>query len=182
MFYIDSVLRAQGYTRLSFSIQKSSKEVLNDLKKFLMRYVYCDTEKITLVELRAAKWRAHKKKSTTRLPPDSNSLQFYLKRANYLSFIQKHPTLQSHPSPLGHGWQLVDGLCLPVSYDLPALPSSIPVTLNMTDDEERDMDSECDSEKVDRYSSDSESTDSSSSNSYNDDNDRIMVIHIFFIL
>ena len=53
----------------------------------------------------------------------------------------------------------------------------------MTDDEERDMDSICDSEKVDSYSSDSESTDSSSSTSDSDDNDRIMVIHIiiFFI-
>ena len=42
----------------------------------------------------------------------------------------------------------------------------------MTDDEEPDMDSECDSEKVDGYSSDFESTDSSSSTSDNNDNDR----------
>ena len=94
---------------------------------------------MTLAELRAAKWRAQKKKSTTRLSQDSDSLQLHLQRANYLSFLQKHPTLQSHPSPLGHGWQLVDGLCLPVRYDLPALPSLIPVTLNMTDDEEREI-------------------------------------------
>ena len=33
----------------------SSKEVLDDLDKSVMRYVYCDTEKITLAELRAAK-------------------------------------------------------------------------------------------------------------------------------
>ena len=127
---------------------------------------------MTLAELRAAKWRAQQEKSTTRLPSDSDSFQLHLKRINYLSFIQKHPIFQFHPSPLGHGWQLVDGLCLPVRYDLPALPSSIPVTLNMTDDEERDMDSKCDSEKVDGYSSDSEFTDISSSTSNNDDNDR----------
>ena len=42
----------------------------------------------------------------------------------------------------------------------------------MIDDEERGMDSECDSEKVDSYSSDSESTYSSSSTSDNDDDDR----------
>ena len=43
---------------------------------------------------------------------------------------------------------MADGLCLPVLYDLPALPWSIPVTLYVTDDDERDMDSEYDSEKV----------------------------------
>ena len=127
---------------------------------------------MTRAELRAAKWKAQKKKSSTRLPLDFDSLQLHLKWADYLSFLQKHQTLQCHPSPLEHGWQLVDGLCLSVRYDLPALPSSIPVTLNMTDDEERDMDSEYDSEKVDSYNSDYESTDSSSSTSDNDNNDR----------
>ena len=126
----------------------ASKEVLDDLKKFVMRYVYCDTEKLTLPELRAAKWRAQKKKFTTRLPQDSDSLQLHLKQANYLSFLRKHSTIQSHPSPLGHWWQLVDGLCLPVRCELLALPSWIPVTLNMTDDEERDTDSECDNESI----------------------------------
>ena len=146
----------------------ATKEVLDDLEKFVMRYVDCDTEKMTLAELWTAKWRDQKKKSTSRLPPDSDCLQLHFKQGNYLSFLQKHPTLQSHPSPLGHGWQLVDSLCLPARNDLPALPSSISVTLNITDDEERDMDSECDREKVDSYSSDSESTDSSSSTSDND--------------
>ena len=76
------------------------------------------------------------------------------------------------PSPLlGNGWQLVDVLCLTVRYDLSAIPLSKPLSLNITEDKERDMDSECNSEKVDSYSSDSESSDSSSSINNNDNND-----------
>ena len=133
----------------------ASKEVLDDLKKFAMWYVYCDTEKMTLAELRAAKWRAQKKKiHFLRIPTVFSSTWNG-------QTISEASNPQFHPSPLGHGWQFVDGLCLPVRYDLSALPSSIPVTLNMTDDEKRHMDSECDSEKVDSYSSDFEFTDSS---------------------
>ena len=149
----------------------TSKGVLDYLEKFAMRYVYCDTEKMTRAELRTAKWRAQKKKSTTRLHLDSqSSAPLETGRLSQFHTEASNPPI---PSLIPRTWMEIGRcLCLPVHYDLSALPSSISVTLKMSGDEERDMDSECDGEKVDGYSSDSESTNSSSSTSDNDDNDR----------
>ena len=107
-----------------------TKEIINDLEQFVIRYIYCDTRNKTLAEARAAKWAALKKKKIIRLVPDQDSLYPHLERTNYLTYLQKHYNLQSHPSPIGHGWQLVNGLCLPVRYNQPSLPPSIklPVT------------------------------------------------------
>ena len=55
---------------------------------------------------RAAKWKKQKKKSLIRLPPDDDSLRQHIKRANFLAYIQRHP-VRRHPSPIGHGWELV---------------------------------------------------------------------------
>jgi hypothetical protein len=102
-----------------------TQEVINDLEQFVIRYVYCNTTNKRLAEVRAAKWTALKKKKIIRLVPDPDSLRSHLERANYLAYLQKHYQLQRHPSPIGHGWHLVNGLCLPVRYTQPALPSSI---------------------------------------------------------
>ena len=99
--------------------------VITDLERFVIRYVYCDTKSKTLADVRAAKWRAQKKKSTVRLVPDSDSLRPHLERANYLAYLQRNYTLQSHPSPIGHGWHLVNGMCLPIRSTQPPLPPSI---------------------------------------------------------
>ncbi len=88
------------------------EEVINDLERFVIRYIYCDSKHETLADVRAAKWRGQKKKNTIRLAPDSDSLRLHLERANYLTYLQKHFDLQIHPSPVGHGWHLVDGMCL----------------------------------------------------------------------
>lgn len=54
--------------------------------------------------------------------------------------MQKHPLIQCHLSSLGHGWKLVDGLCLPVRYDQQALPLSLlPVCVNTIDNNEQNM-------------------------------------------
>jgi len=37
-----------------------------------------------------------------------------------------HPLIKKHPSPIGHGWELVDGNCRPVRYTHPALPAHLP--------------------------------------------------------
>ena len=38
----------------------------------------------------------------------------------------RHPTLKPHPSPLGHGWELVGGHCCPTRHTQPALPTHLP--------------------------------------------------------
>jgi len=99
------------------------------LEQFVIRYVYSDTKSKTLRDARAVKWRAEKKKSTIRLEvvPDSDSLRPHLGRTNYLAYLLKHYQLQSHPSPIGHGWHLVNGLCAcpfntaPTSTSIPLL-------------------------------------------------------------
>ena len=56
---------------------------------------------------RASKWKKMKRKSFTHLPPDADSLRQHCYCANYLSYVLRHPVLKHHPSPVGHGWQLV---------------------------------------------------------------------------
>ena len=91
------------------------QNVISDLEQFVIRYVYGNTKSKTSGEARAAKWRAQKKKSTMRLMLDLDSLYQHLLRANYLAYLLKHYQLQSHPSPIGHGW--------PVSYTHLTLPT-----------------------------------------------------------
>ena len=37
-------------------------------------------------------------------------------------YCQMHFELSEHPSPLGNGWELINGKCRPVRYTLSALP------------------------------------------------------------
>jgi len=100
-----------------------TQEVLSDLEQFVICYVYGDTKSRTLRDARAVKWRAQKKKSTIQLVPDSDSLRPHLDRTNYLAYLLKHDHLQSHPSSIGHRWQLVDGLCVLICSTQPHFPS-----------------------------------------------------------
>lgn len=102
------------------------QNVISDLEQFVICYVYGNNKSKTPGEARAAKWRTQKKKSTMRLMPNSDSLYQHLLRANYLAHLLKHYQLQRHPSPIGHGWHLVNGLCLPVRSTEPPLPLSMP--------------------------------------------------------
>ena len=114
--------------------------------------VYGDTKSKTVGDARAAKWRRRscEKKSTIRLLPVSDSLRQHLDRANYLAYLLKHYQLKSHLSPIGHGWHLVNGLCLPVHSTQPPLPPSMPLppkprTAMLSDDRSDSEDSDCDS-------------------------------------
>ena len=56
-----------------------------------------------------------------RLPPDNNSLNLHIMHVNYLAYIQRHPELRNHPSPIG--WEMINCHCRPIRYtnvDLPA--------------------------------------------------------------
>ena len=62
------------------------------------------------------------KKTTLRLMPDEDTLNYICVRANYLSYCQRNYRLKSHPSPIGNGWTIVEGRCRPVRNSLPELP------------------------------------------------------------
>ena len=100
--------------------------VISNLEKFVIRFIYGDSNSVTPGIARANKWRKQKKKSTMRLIPDADSLHQHLLRTNYLAYLLKNFHLQSHPSPIGHGWHMVNGLCLPVRWTQTSLPLSIP--------------------------------------------------------
>ena len=79
-------------------------DILNELISYVIQFVYGDIHNSNLDSARAAKWKGQKKKSLMRLPPDFDSLTQHIMRANYLAYIQTHPELKDHPSPVGHGW------------------------------------------------------------------------------
>jgi len=49
------------------------------------------------------------------------------------------------PSPLQHGWTLIEGKCLPVRYTKPALPQRLTHVRTTDDTSDTDSDSDSDS-------------------------------------
>ena len=105
------------------------QNVFDDLKIFVIHHVYGDLQSSSLGSAREAKWKRQKKKSFMRLPPDDDSLKQHIMRADFLAYIQRHPELKQHPSPIGHGWELVNGCCKPVRFTKPALPPALGVPI-----------------------------------------------------
>ena len=137
------------------------EEVLKGLFVFTRHVLYGDKNSSTMAESRATKWKSMKKKSFIRLPPDADSLHQHCLRANYLAYLVRHPHLKCHPSPVGHGWELVGGFCRPVRSTRPALPTHLPA-LGPGDESE---DGESDEEAQGNDSSDSECSESEWSDS-----------------
>ena len=122
-----------------------SDDVLNNLKSFVIRYIYGDKQSSSLNLARATKWKRQKKKYLMRLLPDDDSLEQHIKRANFLAYIQRHPDLK-RPSPIGRGWELVNDCCRPVGHTKPALPISLQVQSTQQDGYDSDSESESQSE------------------------------------
>ena len=92
---------------------------------------------LSMAEARVDKWKAMKKKSFLQIPPDTDCLRQQFIAANYLTYLVLHPLLKKHLSPIGHGWELVDGNCHPVRHTRPALPAHLP-TLHLETAEKRE--------------------------------------------
>ena len=75
------------------------EDVIEDLFKFTRCVIYGDSKSTAMSESRAAKWRQMKNRSFLRLPPDADSLYQHSLRANYLSYLMRHPSLRNHPCP-----------------------------------------------------------------------------------
>ena len=76
--------------------------VLNNLKAFVIKYVYVSKE-LSCAQARATQWEKMKKKSTQRLMPDEDTLNHICLRANYLAYRQKNFYLSRHPPPIRNG-------------------------------------------------------------------------------
>ena len=92
-----------------------------------------------------------------RLLPDGGSLEQHIKHANFLAYIQHHPDLRRHPSPIGHGWELVNGYCRPVHHTKPALPSLLPVSPTQQDQYNSDSVANSEAEEEAAFNSDFDS-------------------------
>ena len=146
--------------------------MIEGLFQFTRDVVYGDKKSSSMAEARAAKWKTMKKKSFIRLPPDGDSLRQHVLCANYLAYLARHPALRKHPSPLGHGWELVGGRCRPVRHTLPALPVTLPAPGEADDSEEDDNEWDEDGSNDEQrsvYSSESDSSEYSASESSDSD-------------
>ena len=123
-----------------------------------------------MAETHSEKWRMLKNKTFSLLPPDADSLRQHCIRANYLAYLVHHPSVKQHPSPLGHGWELVNGRCRPVRHTRPALPPHLPTLGSAEQSESDDSDDEQDDAQEGRRHS-SESDDSEYSETQCSDSD-----------
>ena len=117
--------------------------VRTDMKGFVVSQVYGESVDASCGEARASKWQKLKKKSTIRLPPDNDSLDQHIERTNYIVYCQTHFCFVEHPSPIGHGWEIINGKCRPVRHTLPPFPHKISLgtffrTSEITDDSSAD--------------------------------------------
>ncbi|CAJ1071450.1 hypothetical protein NQZ68_018657 [Xyrichtys novacula] len=124
-----------------------------------------------MADARASKWKTMKRKSSIRLSPDADSLRQHCLRANYSAYLVRHPTLKNHPSPLGHGWELVGGHCRPVRHTQPALPTHLPAPGPVEKEEEVESEKEEEEDVAQRRVESSESDESESSDTEFSDSD-----------
>ena len=96
------------------------------MEKFTTKCVYKDEISKTHAEARAKKWDAMKRKSTLRIPPDTDSHHLKVIRGNYQTFIMLNfMDCDASPSPLQHGWNLRMCKYLPIRHTKPALPQRL---------------------------------------------------------
>ena len=108
-----------------------------------------------------------KNKSFLRLPPDADSLRQHCLRAYHLAYFVRYPSLKHQPSPIGHGWELVDGRCRHIRLNQPALPKHLtaPSPAEASEEDESDYDDGKDDDVQGRKGDSSEDDDSKCSDS-----------------
>ena len=84
-----------------------NEDIIDKLLKFTRNVINGGNKSSSMAEVCADKWKAMKKKPFLRIPPDADYLRQHFIRANYLIYLVLHPLLKKHPSPIGHGWELV---------------------------------------------------------------------------
>lgn len=150
-----------GKSRIFASVTKSeeARECLRELGKdievstqlradmtiFTIRAVYNDARSKTLPEARERKWDQMKNKRTAMLPPDPESFDYHLRRANYQANLWYDYDNPNPPvSPVGHGWQVEGGAVLPILSMSSPIPSNLSDLLtSVTSEDESSEFSEC---------------------------------------
>ena len=103
-----------------------TEATLERMALFTIKYVYGDKDSTIFAEARALKWNNMKKKSTQKIPPDRQSHDSKVKGANYQVYIlHRYDKPEAPPTPLEHGWELVEGKSQPLQYISAPLPKNI---------------------------------------------------------
>jgi len=102
------------------------EDIIDELLKFTCNVIYGDKKSSSMAEVHVDKWKVMKKKFFLRIPPHTDCLCQHFIRASYVTYLVLHPLLKKHLSPIGPGWELVDGYCHPVRHTRPALPAHLP--------------------------------------------------------
>ena len=55
-----------------------------------------------------------------------------------LAYLVRHHSMKNHPSPHGHGWELVNGKCRPVHHTRPSLPINVPASGQADEEDENE--------------------------------------------
>lgn len=100
-------------------------DVRADTKAFVLSKIYAECIGVTCGRARAFNWHKLKKKGTIRLLPDDDTLDQHVKRTNYITHCQIHYDCLEHPSPIGHGREILNGKYRPVRHTLPSLPQPL---------------------------------------------------------
>ena len=90
----DTAMKSEEARKLLQGLGKRlpvTADMQDDMEQFTIRYIYNDKTGKRLAEARAKKWEVMKKKSTLRIPPDSDSHNMKVTRANNQVF--RFPTI-----------------------------------------------------------------------------------------
>ena len=85
-------------------------------------------------------------------------LDLHVQRTNYLAYCQMNFNLVNHPSPIGNGWEILNGKCRPLRHTLPPLPQQL-TQLGSSDESDDDSSTDDDQSEQSEYGA---STDSDS--------------------
>ena len=98
-----------------------------EIQDFILKCVYNEKKESRSNYIREKHWNKMKKKNTSWLNPDRDSLLQHIKRANYQSFIFNQYYNQSPPpSPFGNGWERdTSGNTVPVMFLQESVPYNI---------------------------------------------------------
>ena len=93
-----------------------SEEDIKKCSMFLINFIYADKTSLTISQARSKKWKAMKNKTTLRLPPDEDSFEQHLLRANYQAQIWYNFANSDPSNPQDHGYKQEGLLVLPTPH------------------------------------------------------------------
>ena len=95
-------------------------------ENFLLKFVYNDKKSDNIEEARTRKWKSMKNKTTMRLPPDRDSFEQHVLRANHQAQIWfNFNRCEEPPNPLNNGYRIQDNYLLPLPYTKECLPKEL---------------------------------------------------------